>query len=139
MSLIRLNLTPSAFELRWFGWLWFPLFVLASGFLAHKWIGGWEASSVVWILGAVTEGAMLAAPRFARSVYVGLSLATYPIGVVVSQVVLVLMYFLVITPIGLILRIGGRDVMNRQFERDATTYWRERAGEHPPSDYFNQS
>ena len=34
-----------------------------------------------------------------------------------------LIYFLTVTPIGLPLRLFGKDVLNQKLDRDAETYW----------------
>ena len=61
-----------------------------------------------------------------------------PIAWSVSTLLLVLVYFGVLTPIGVILRIVGRDSMHRQFDRDATSYWVKRDGRVNPEHYFRQ-
>ena len=73
-----------------------------------------------------------------RAVYVGLSCAAFPVGFVVSHVVMVLVYYGVVTPIGLVMRLLGHDPMHRGFDRDAATYWVERPAVHDPKRYFRQ-
>ena len=55
--------------------------------------------------------------------YVGWMDASWPMGWVFSHVLLGVTYYLVITPIGLILRLLGKDPMRRRFDREAKTYW----------------
>ncbi|WP_406698716.1 SxtJ family membrane protein [Singulisphaera sp. Ch08] len=62
-------------------------------------------------------------PTALRPVYLGLSLATWPIGWGVSHLALAIVYYGVITPMALVFRLLGRDAMTRRFDRDATTYW----------------
>jgi hypothetical protein len=45
------------------------------------------------------------------------------LGIVMTHIILTLAYFLVITPIGLIMRLFGRDPMRRKFDRSASSYW----------------
>jgi len=45
---------------------------------------------------------------------------------VVSPVALGIMFFLVLTPMALVMRLTGRDAMKRRFDPAATTYWLER-------------
>ena len=62
-------------------------------------------------------------PRGRRmSLMVGWTAAVFPIGWVMSYVLLGGVYFLVLTPIGLAMRICGRDPMQRKFDRQAKTY-----------------
>ncbi len=66
-------------------------------------------------------------PSFMRLVFVGMSYLAWPIGFVVSHVVLAAVYYLVLTPIGLLMRVFGYDPMARRFDREAASYWHERA------------
>ena len=58
-----------------------------------------------------------------RLVYVGLMVAVFPIGWVVSHLLMTLFYFLFLTPIGILMRLLGNDPMQRRLDRDATSYW----------------
>ena len=51
--------------------------------------------------------------------------AAFPIGWTVSHLLLGSIFYLVITPIGLLLRALGHDPMERKFDREAKTYWIE--------------
>lgn len=50
---------------------------------------------------------------------------------VVSPIALGLIFFLVVTPIGLTLRLLGKDPLRLRFEKDAGTYWIERVPRGP--------
>ena len=54
---------------------------------------------------------------------------------VVSPVILGVMFFAVITPVALAMRLAGRDAMRRNYDRDAASYWipREPPGPEPGS------
>jgi len=61
------------------------------------------------------------------------------LGWVMTRVVLIVLFYLVVTPIGLLARICGKDFLNRKFDREAQSYWLERKT--PPPDkkkYENQ-
>jgi saxitoxin biosynthesis operon SxtJ-like protein len=77
-------------------------------------------------------------PEWVRPIYLGLTLATWPIGWVVSHVALALVYYIVITPIGLGLRLAGRDPLKRGFDRDAPTYWEPHNPDRGPERYLRQ-
>jgi hypothetical protein len=53
---------------------------------------------------------------------------------IVSPIILGLMFFSVITPIGLIMRILGKRTLNLQFNEKITTYWINR---NPPTQSSN--
>jgi hypothetical protein len=56
------------------------------------------------------------------------------LGRIVSPVVLGFIFFLVITPFGVVKRLTGWDPMRRRFERDTTSYWIERDPPGPDPD-----
>ncbi|OZA25390.1 MAG: hypothetical protein B7X93_10905 [Hydrogenophilales bacterium 17-61-9] len=42
---------------------------------------------------------------------------------IVSPVILGIMFFGVITPVGLLMRLAGKDLLRTKFDRDAPSYW----------------
>ncbi|MEM9405682.1 MAG: SxtJ family membrane protein [Acidobacteriota bacterium] len=106
--MLRLDTRPTTRQLRSFALLWWPLFCAALGF------GLWRFGLPSAILPLVGVAAGLAvvgalAPPLIRPLFVGLLLVTYPIGWVLSHLVLLVAYYLVLTPVGLGLRLFGRD------------------------------
>jgi hypothetical protein len=57
---------------------------------------------------------------------------------VVSPIVLGAMYFLLITPIGLIMRASGRDPMQRGFDPQTSSYWIQRDPPGPAPETLKQ-
>ena len=45
------------------------------------------------------------------------------LGTVVSPIVMGIVYFGVITPIGLLMKLFGKDVLNLKLDKNKTTYW----------------
>ncbi len=56
---------------------------------------------------------------------------------VVSPIVLGIMFFLVITPMGLLMKVFGKDPLRLRFDRGASTYWIAREPPGPPPDSFS--
>jgi len=77
-------------------------------------------------------------PSLRRPMFVGWMYAAYPLGFIVSHVLLGLVYFGVVTPIGLLLRAVGHDPMTRRFDRSAKTYWIAREQTRDVRRYFRQ-
>lgn len=77
-------------------------------------------------------------PTANRPLFVALSVITYPIGVVVSVVVLAVLFFGLFAPLGLFFRLVGRDALRRRRDPSATTYWTPAPPKRPKSDYFKQ-
>ncbi len=57
------------------------------------------------------------------------------LGKVISPIIMGIIFFFVVTPIGLIMRIFGKDVLNLKFSKNKT-YWIEKTG--PKSKMKNQ-
>ena len=51
---------------------------------------------------------------------------------IVSPLVLAILFFLVVTPIGLIMRILKRDLLQLKIDKQLPTYWSERTPPGPP-------
>ena len=48
------------------------------------------------------------------------------LGAIVSPVVMGVVFFLVVTPIGLIMKIMGKDLLNKKYDNKKITYWIKR-------------
>lgn len=119
--------------LRQFGWIACTVGLLGGLFV---W-SGWMATAAI-ALGVLSGVASLAYPAANRPLFVVLSAVAYPIGVVVSLVVLTGLFYLVVTPVGLLLRLAGSDPLSRRADRRSTTYWTDARPARPNSDYFRQ-
>lgn len=90
---------------------------------------------VAWTIGLL--GLMI--PQAVRWVYVGWMVAVFPVGWIISHLLLAVIFFGVMMPIGLILRMLGRDPMCKRLDRTASTYWIARPTEPIDSQrYFRQ-
>ena len=48
------------------------------------------------------------------------------LGYIIAPIVMALVYFVVLTPISLIVRALGKDLLNLKFEENKETYWIKR-------------
>ena len=48
------------------------------------------------------------------------------LGAIVAPIVMGIIFFLVVTPIGLVLRIMGKDLLNKKYDKKRKTYWIKR-------------
>lgn len=93
---------------------------------------------VTWGIGAAMAVLVWIAPAPARVIYIGWMSAAEPIGWTMTNVIMAIVYYLVLTPIALLMQLVGHDPMQRKLDPSATTYWIKRD---PPSDmkrYFKQ-
>ena len=48
------------------------------------------------------------------------------LGAIISPIIMGIIFFLVVTPTGLILRIMGKDLLNKKYDKKKETYWIKR-------------
>ena len=48
------------------------------------------------------------------------------LGSIIAPIVMALVYFLTVLPTGLIMRLFGKDLLNRKLDKNAKSYWIER-------------
>ncbi len=77
-------------------------------------------------------------PKANLPIYLGLTLPAYPIGFVVSHLIMGFLFFGLITPLGVFFKLTGRDSLARRFEPDATTYWTDPRPRRGKDSYFRQ-
>ena len=136
MALFQPNRNLSDRDLRWFAGLWFPLFFGAIGLSLFRRQHP-DLAVTLWSVTLVLAVAGLKAPRIIKPIYRGLIGVTFPIGWLLSHVLLAVMYFLVITPIGWLMR-RSHDPMRRTLDRSASSYWMP-CEPHDRDRYFKQT
>jgi hypothetical protein len=45
------------------------------------------------------------------------------LGWLMTRIILIILFYLVVTPIGLLAKLSGKDFLNRKFNREAQSYW----------------
>jgi hypothetical protein len=136
MPLLELNVAPSQKEIRWFSGLWWPcLWAIIGGVMFRK-LDMADTAIWLWVFAGVLSIAGLIVPAVMLPFYRLLLYITYPIGFVLSYVILFVMYFAIFTPIGLLVRLF-HDSMGRQFDRLTSTYWSPHESVQPQR-YFRQ-
>ena len=135
--IISLLFNPANRRMQLLG-LVFPTLFGATGWAVTS---GFPLNNVLGVLGGIgVLGALAiwAAPALGRQLYIGWMYAAQPAGWTISHVVLGIVYYLVLTPIGLLLRLAGRDPLQRRFDREATSYWIKREAPADAARYFRQ-
>ena len=77
-------------------------------------------------------------PQWFRPLYVAGLTLSYPIAWALGYLLLVAVFYLLIAPIGLILRLVRRDPLARHFDREAQSYWVARSESGDRKRYFRQ-
>ena len=103
----------------------FGLMVGGVFLLIGLWPFVWRQEAVrVW---AVVPGSLLAVaglivPGVLKHVYQGWMWVGHVMGWVNTRIILGVLFYGVVTPMGLVMKLTGRDPMRREFEPDAQTY-----------------
>ncbi len=137
MAVLEINWSPTGRQLRQFALLLALLLGGLTGWLV------WKAQPLCWVAAAGTAAAVAGAigvfrPSLMRAVFVGWMVAVFPLGWLVSHLLLAAIYYLIITPIGMLMRFCGYDPMQRRLDRQAATYWQPRQKDDDPQRYFKQ-
>ena len=136
--MIAIQWNPSTKQLRQFAGIWFPAFCGLVGWsIGHK-TGHWSEVEIGWVLAGLLSVGGLILPALIRPIFVGLILLTFPIGWVVSHLLLGLIFYGVVTPIGLILRMSGHDPLQLK-KPGGNTVWKTSVGKTDATRYLRQS
>lgn len=132
-----ISFSPPARTLRQFAGLWIVFF----GGLACWRAFGREQVTLGIVLGvaAVVVGAAgLVRPQLVRPIFVGWMIVAFPIGWTVSRVLLAAVFYGVFTPVGLVFRLMGRDVLHLRFAPNRDSYWTPKPATTDLRRYFRQ-
>jgi hypothetical protein len=139
MSLVEINWNPEKGQLRMFGLT--AVLVLGVAAVILQFVFGIAGIAALFVAGTglCIFVISLIWAKAARIIYLGLTFAAMPIGLVISFLLMATFYFLILTPVGLVFRLLGRDVLARKFKADTPTYWTPHQQTCDPEQYFHQS
>jgi len=145
-QMVELNLRPDTRTLRQFGWIalvGFGLLALLAwqGWLVFARLEVGTRETVALVLAALAGISTLFSlvwPKANLPIFLGLTLLAFPIGFVLSYVIMATLFYVVIAPVGAALRLVGKDPMDRRFLPAAKTYWIDARPERPRESYFKQ-
>lgn len=112
------------------------VFLLAS-FLAGK---GWNVSFALKLggFGAVAGVLFYAVPAIAKPFYIVWYALACCIGLIVGNVLLALIFYVLVTGIGLVKRLVGRAAIRKHPDPNATTYWMDAPPAAEAKRYYRQ-
>lgn len=112
--------TKTKKELRKFGFVMIVPLAIIGGFLLWK---ATPAAPYLLILAAFFLISSLLLPSILRPIErIWMKIAEL-ISAVMTRAILVLTFYLVITPMGLILRLIGKDLLDMKFDSNRKSYW----------------
>ena len=111
--------------------------LLLVGWLRGK---GWNLplAAIVGGGGLAVGLLLLALPQIARPFYVAWYFVACCIGLVVGNLALAIVFFVLVTGLGLLMRALGRRPVRKTFDKRAATYWQDAEQVDDPNRYYRQ-
>jgi saxitoxin biosynthesis operon SxtJ-like protein len=137
MNWADIDLHPTNRILRQFAAAWL---IVLGALGANQWLLRDNSRGGIALLGVavVVGGIGLLRPQSLRWVFIVLTIAAFPLGWVVSQVMLLVLFALVVTPVALLFKITGRDRLSRRRTPERPTYWKPKTAIHDVRRYLRQ-
>lgn len=104
---------------------WTPDFLRAQPWWSSAWIGSAGLSAVFLILAFTV-------PRVLHPLNVLWMRFGALLNKIVSPIIMGILFFLTITPMGLFMRARGKDLLRLKWDKNAKSYWIERTPPGPP-------
>ena len=131
MAAVEIKWSPSRSELKLFGFLALTGFALLGALIAWQQAFlffdlGPSARVVAMVLcavGVVSATFSLTRPGANRPLWVAMMIVAWPIGTIVSYVLMAVIFYGVFAPIGMVFRLIRRDPLCRTIDRAAKSYW----------------
>lgn len=96
------------------------------------------AAITILVVTALITAIYLALPPVRPLVYAGWMALFYPVGWFISHALLAITFYLVLTPIGVVMRLAGYDPMRKKLDVQRGSNWSSSSGDHEARRYFQQ-
>ena len=135
MTLLEVQWNPTQRQLRQFGVICF----FALPLIAWFWGASTQTIGILAGIGLVLAILGYVLPALVKPVFVGLTLITLPIGLVIGEIAMLLIYFGMFLPLSILFRLVGRDALQVKTNKSARTYWQAKKQPKDTASYFHQS
>jgi len=132
-----LSFAPAERTLRRLAAVWFLFFAILACWQGFR----QQHVQMALVLAAVALGLGalgLVRPHLLRPLYAAALIAAFPIGWTTSRVLLAGVFYGLFTPLGLLFRLLGRDVLCRRFRPEQSTHWTAKRAAADARSYFRQ-
>ena len=116
------TLDTSSKEIRKFG-LVIAIALGVIGSFVYVKTGNFDVAGWLWGIGLLFLILGFILPSVLRPIYKIWMLLAFFIGGIVSRVILTVLFYVVLTPTGLVLRLFGKDVLDQKFDKRQESYW----------------
>ncbi len=128
---------PTTPELRWFGLMLAAFAALLGGLVLH-FSNSWLGAGVIWAVGFLLAVVYQCLPSTRYLVFRLWMTLFFPVGWLISHLLIARVYYLFITPTAQVMRLIGRDALGQAFDSSAKTYWTAMEAKPKDSRYFQQ-
>jgi len=135
MNLVQINWQPATRQLRQFGII--SLFALPG--IGWIWGSSPTGIAVLSVSGALLATIGMAFPSALKPLFLALTLAATPIGIVTGELAMLCIYFGLFMPLGLIFRMYRRDALERGLAPNEQSYWVKKKQPRNTASYYRQS
>jgi hypothetical protein len=94
--------------------------------------------AIITLAGCCVALIGLARPKTIRPLFIFMMIITHPIGLLLSNLILLGFYYVVLTPIGFLMRLMKYDPLKREYDHSAGTYWVKHNKPDDIMQYFKQ-
>jgi hypothetical protein len=135
MTWSQLPLHPSARILRQFSGAWLVVF----GVFATLQLRAGHGTNAALLATIAALGLIgLVHPAWMRWIFVAASVAAFPIGWVMTHLILGILFYVVLTPFALVFRLKGRDILKRGRPPANASMWETKEPTADPARYLRQ-
>ncbi len=128
---------PTAGELRWFGVMLAAFAGVLGGVVVYA-SGALVAAMVIWAIGVVLTAVYYGLPPTRYLLFQGWMTLFFPVGWLISHLLMAFVFYLLITPLALVMRAIGRDALGKSPDPGAETYWSPLEAKPKATRYFQQ-
>ena len=136
MAVLERN-EPTAKELRWFG-LMVAVFAAVVGGLVLYFSANLVAAVIIWAVGLLLAAVYYALPPTRYLLFNAWMTLFFPLGWLISHLLMAAVFYLLITPVALIMKVIGRDALGKMPDPAAKTYWTPLEVKPKEARYFQQ-
>ena len=135
MKLLEFNRNPSDRQLRQFG----GMLLLALPLVGWLWGATGAILATLALAGLLLAAVGMVLPKLMWPLFIVLMVIAMPIGFVVGELSMIVIYFGLFLPMGLAFRAIGRDALNLKRDRNTDSYWQVKKQPQNVVSYYRQS
>ena len=135
MKLIEFNWQPTDRQLRQFG----VICLVALPAVGWLWGGGTATVALLGVIGLLLAITGMVLPTVLKPVFLALTIVATPIGMVIGELAMLMIFFGVFLPFGLVFRFVQRDALQLRLDRNRDSYWEAKKQPANTASYYRQS